>query len=92
MGRLLHQRVRKISTEAVRIKKKELGAHPKVYSKEVGRQISMVNRLGGEAGAHTNLQLLDLDNYVQSQAMKWYLVLQSLITQATSPTEEQGAP
>lgn len=72
VGRLLHQRVRKISTEAVRIKKKELGAHPKMYSKEVGRQISMVSRLGGEVGAHTNLQLLGLDNYVQSQAMKWY--------------------
>lgn len=33
-GRLLYQTVRKISREAVRIKKK-VGAHPKVYSKEV---------------------------------------------------------
>lgn len=47
-GKTFAPKVRKISSEAVRIKKKELGEHSKVYSKEVGKQISMVSRLGGE--------------------------------------------
>ena len=73
------------------------GAHPKEYYKEVGCRMSVVSRLGGDAGIRANLQLLGLDNCVQSYATKWHWCSGPLFDQQHQPWESrthhrQGRP